>query len=136
MVLATEEFNYESPPMFTEDQKSNYYSTVSYNDCSANEDQDNQDYDEPAEQIVFRTDSDYEDIWSDSEDVGCPFPSEMYESAGNVLGPRTLPRNMGVEDEVYDDILGPYSVPPSTELEIYDELKQRNCTTVQRETVK
>ena len=96
-------------------------------------------YEQPDHQAVFRTDSDYEDIWSDSEEVEYPFPLELYESAYDIQGPRTLPRDVGYGDEDYDDTLGPdelYSVPPSTEMEIYDELKLRNCTTVERETVK
>ena len=115
------------------------YSTLLPEPDSEHDDEDvtSEIYDEPASPgPVNRTDSDYEDIWSDA-DYSRP-PSPNYEGIYDIPGPRTLPRGV-VPGEEYDDIVGPegqYCAPPTTELEIYGELKQRNCFTIDRENIR
>lgn len=115
------------------------YSTLLPEPDSEHDDEDvtSETYDEPASPgPVNRTDSDYEDIWSDADYSRPPTPN--YEGIYDIPGPRTLPRGV-VPGEEYDDIIGPeeqYCAPPTTELEIYGELKQRNCFTIDRENIR
>ena len=103
------------------------------------EEETSENYEQPATpDLVNRAESDhdYEDIWSDADDSRPPTPN--YEGIYDIPGPRSLLRGL-VPGEEYDDIIGPegqYCAPPTTELEIYGELKQRNCFTIDRENIR
>ena len=121
---------YESPARLT-----GYPYEENYETC----DDISETYDQP-EGIIRRSDSDYEDIWSD-DDHPYAFPIDAMDDDYEVPGPRTLPRgkHLTSQDYDYDDIIGPedlYSAPPSTEEEIYMELKQRNITTIDRAAIR
>ena len=134
----TAEGNYESPSGVDGPSHSNY-STLLPEVDSENEEETSEIYDQPATPDPANrdeSDHDYEDIWSDADDSRPPTPN--YEGIYDIPGPRTLPRGL-VPGEEYDDIIGPqgqYCAPPTTELEIYGELKQRNCFTIDRENIR
>ena len=133
------EDNYESPSGL-DSPRLNNYSTLLPEQESEHDDDDEEmsdAYDQPATPgPEADSDHEYEDIWSDADYSRPPTPN--YEGIYDIPGPRTLPRGAVPWDE-YDDIIGPegqYCAPPTTELEIYGELKQRNCFTIDRENIR
>lgn len=134
-----EEANYEAPSG-VESPKPSIYNTILPEPGSELDDDEMSDtYDKPASPgPANRTDadSDYECIWIDADDSRPPTPN--YEGIYEIPGPRSLPRGV-VPGEEYDDIIGPegkYRAPPTTEQEIYGELKHRNCFTIERENIR
>lgn len=132
-----DEVDYEAPSGVESPKPSIYNTILPEPDSELNDEEMSDNYDEPASPgPANRTDSDYECIWSDADDSRPPSPN--YEGIYEIPGPRSLPRGV-VPGEEYDDIIGPegkYCAPPTTEQEIYGELKHRNCFTIDRENIR
>ena len=132
-----DEADYEAPSGVDSPKPCIYNTILPEPDYELDNEEMSNNYDVPASPgPINRTDSDYECIWSDADDSRPPTPN--YEGVYEIPGPRSLPRGV-VPGEEYDDIIGPegrYCAPPTTEQEIYGELKQRNCFTIDRENIR